>query len=103
MKRIAANVFFAVSFLSSMAATAADTDKVGIKECDDYIEKYQACVGEKVPKEARDSLSASLAQMRTSWKTAASTPSAKASLAQACTQARETAKASMAAYGCTNF
>ncbi len=103
MKWVAANVFFAMSFLSSGAATAADADKVGIKECDEYIEKYQACVSEKVPKDARDSLSASLAQMRASWKAAASTPSAKASLAQACTQAAATAKASMSAYGCSNF
>ena len=89
--------------MTSAVAAPATTDRVGIKECDDYIDQYQLCLNDKVPKEARDSLAASLNQMRTSWKAAASTPSVKASLAQTCTQARQAAKASLAAYGCSGL
>lgn len=94
------------SVLSCAGARAADTaaaDKVGIKECDDYLDLYQKCVNEKVPKEARDSLASSLTQTRAAWKSSAATPDAKASLAQVCVQARQTAKASMSAYGCSGF
>ncbi len=101
MKHFANCLFFGVVLVSSMAANAED--RVGIKECDDYIDQYQACLNEKVPKEARDSLAASLSQMRTAWKAAATNAGSKEVLAQACTQAKQMAKASMSAYGCSGF
>jgi hypothetical protein len=41
-----------------------------------------------------------LAQYRTTWRSAAAQPAARASLAGACQQALTTARASMTAYGC---
>ena len=87
------------------AATAAPAtaDSVGVPECDNYINKYMACVSGKVPEASRAQLQASLDQMRTAWKQAAATDAGKASLAQACTAANDAAKRSMAAFGCTDF
>ncbi|MEP6485065.1 MAG: hypothetical protein ABJB01_11500 [Rudaea sp.] len=102
MKKFATCLVLIGSLASGVAAMAAD-DRVGIKECDDYIDQYQACVNDKVPQQSRDALTTSLNQMRSSWKAAASSPAAKDSLAQACVQAKQTAKATLSAYGCTNF
>ena len=48
------------------AATApqATADSVGIPECDDYLNKYQACVESKVPEAARGALKQSIDQTR---------------------------------------
>jgi hypothetical protein len=86
------------------ATTApATVDSVGVPECDSYITKYSACVSGKVPEASRAQLQASLDQMRQAWKQAAATDAGRASLAQACTQANDAAKSSMAAFGCTDF
>ena len=86
------------------ATTApATADSVGVPECDNYINKYLACVSGKVPEASRAQLQASLDQTRAAWKQAAATPDGKASLAQACTAANDAAKTSMQAFGCTDF
>lgn len=84
-------------------AATATVDAVGVPECDSYITKYLACVSGKVPEASRAQLQASLEQMRQAWKQAAATDAGRASLAQACTQANDAAKSSMAAFGCTEF
>jgi len=84
-------------------ASAAVADSTGVPECDDYLSKYQACVDSKVPEAARAALRQSLDQTRAAWRSAMTTPGGKNGMAAACTQARDAAKTSMAAYGCTNF
>ena len=78
-------------------------DSTGVPECDDYLSKYQACVDSKVPESARATFKQSLDQTRAAWRSAITTPGGKNGLAAACTQARDAAKTSMAAYGCSNF
>lgn len=91
------------------AAPATETqvnaagDGIGVPECDDYLNKYQACVASKVPEAARASMTQALDQMRSGWRTAATTPEGKAGLASACSQARAAMKTSMSAYGCTEL
>jgi hypothetical protein len=80
--------------------TTASAEKVGVPECDDYLAKYDACVTGKVPEAARAQYNASLAQMRKSWHDLAANPQTKASLAQACKTATETARTAMKSYGC---
>jgi hypothetical protein len=82
------------------AADAAAMDGTGVKECDDYLTKYMACLNDKVPAASRAAMQQGIDQMRSGWKAAAATPAGKASLAQACTTASESAKASMKAFGC---
>ena len=85
------------------ASTTASTagDKIGVPECDEYLTAYDACVSSKVPEAARSQYKTSIDQMRASWRKAAENPATKASLAAACKQATETARATMKSYGCT--
>lgn len=84
-------------------AAPLSADAVGVPECDNYINKYLACVSGKVPEASRAQLQASLDQMRQAWRQAAATAEGKASLVQACTAANDAAKQSMGAFGCTDF
>lgn len=79
---------------------AAASDTIGVPECDEYITKYEACVRDHVPSAQKPMVEQALAQYRTTWRSAAAQPAARASLAGACQQALTTARASMTAYGC---
>jgi hypothetical protein len=84
------------------AAAPAAVASFGVPECDTYFQKVLECIDNKVPEAAREQARAGIEASRTAWQQAAATPEGKAGLASACTQALETARASMsAAYGCT--
>ena len=85
---------------NSTKSTASSADKVGVAECDEYIEKYDACVTGKVPEAARAAMRSSIEQMRQLWKSAAANPQTKAALASGCKQTLETTKQSMSSYAC---
>ncbi len=78
---------------------AAAADAVGIAECDEYITKYSACIN-KMPAEAQAGARDALKQMADGWRTAATSPEAKAAMAPACQQALAAAKEAMSAFGC---
>jgi hypothetical protein len=82
-------------------ATTAAGDKIGVPECDDFIAAYDACVTSKVPEVARAQYKASIEQWRTGWKRLADNPQTKPTLAAACKQTVEQAKASMKSFNCT--
>ncbi len=82
---------------------APTASSIGVAECDDYLNKYEACVNGKVPEAARASLKQSLDATRGAWKSAAATPAGKEGLASACKQAYDASKAAMSQYGCTDF
>lgn len=82
------------------AATVAAGDKIGVPECDDYLAKYESCVSSKVPEAARAQYESTLAQTRKSWRDLAANPQTKASLAQACKTATESARQTMKSIGC---
>jgi hypothetical protein len=88
---------------TSPATTTASTSggTTGVPVCDEYIEKYEKCLNDKVPEAARAQLRTSLETTRKAWKDAAATPQGKAGLAQGCQAALNTAKQTMSAYGCT--
>ena len=86
---------------TNTGGTTASGDKVGVAECDEFIQKYEACVNSKVPESARSMVKANLDTMRAAWKRAAETPQGKAGLAAGCKQALEQAKASMGSFGCS--
>jgi hypothetical protein len=92
---------------SSTGATSGTTtagsgggDKIGVAECDTYLEKYEACLNDKVPESARAVMRSSFEQTRKSWKDLAATPQGRTSPAQACKMADDNAKQAMSAYGC---
>lgn len=81
--------------------TASTGNKIGVAECDEYLDKYEVCISSKVPEAARAQLKSSLETTRKSWKDIASTPEGKNGMAMTCKQALESAKQTMSAYGCT--
>lgn len=89
-----------ITYESTSDLATAGKDKIGVPECDEYIEKYEACVSAKVPEAARGAMRSSIQQMRQSWKQVAANPQAKAALAGGCKQAQETSKQSMSVYAC---
>ena len=80
--------------------TTASGGKIGVAECDDFLDKYEACVTGKVPAEARAQWNTTLQQWRSSWKQLADNPSTRSSLAAACKMAAEQSRQSMKPYGC---
>jgi hypothetical protein len=98
-----ANANKAASSTSPATTKAASTtgEKIGVPECDEFIAAYDACVSSKVPEAARAQYKSSIEQWRTSWRKLAENPNTKASLAAACKQSAESARASMKTYGCT--
>jgi hypothetical protein len=86
---------------TSSGTTTASGDSTGVPECDEYLEKYKACVDANVPAVARPGMAEAIKKMRETYKTSASNPAAKAGLAMGCKQALETTKQAMAQYNCT--
>lgn len=82
------------------AAPAAVGGKVGIPECDDYIDKYQKCLSGKVPAAAQAAMKAGFDQTVDAWQKTAATPEGKTGLAMACKAAIDGSKQAMNAYGC---
>lgn len=83
------------------ATTATAGEKIGVPECDEFIAAYDACVSSKVPEAARAQYKTAIEQWRSSWSKLAANPNTKATLAAACKQSAESARASMKSYGCT--
>ena len=73
--------------------TTTTGDKVGVAECDEYIEKMEACFT-KMPEAQRGMVKNNFDTLRKSWKDAASTPNGKAGLATGCKAALDVAKQS---------
>ncbi|MBW2733678.1 MAG: hypothetical protein JRH20_14920 [Deltaproteobacteria bacterium] len=82
------------------APAAGAIEKTGVKECDDYLTKYTACLDGKVPEAARAAMKKGIVTMAAAWKKAAATDAGKKAMATACTNALEAAKKGMAAYKC---
>jgi hypothetical protein len=83
------------------AATTVASAEFGVPECDEYMNKWLACVDSKVPAEQRAIYKSSIEQSKASWKQAASTPQGKQGLAMACTQSLAATKQALAASNCT--
>lgn len=75
-------------------------DGIGVPECDEYITKYEKCIGDKVPEMARGAMQEAFAKTRASWKELAANEVTKGSLPAACKQMMETSKTALSAYGC---
>ena len=96
-----ANKATAATTPASNTSVATAGEKIGVPECDEYLANYEACITGKVPEVARAQYKAGIEQMRTSWKKLADNPQTKASLAAACKQSAEQARAAMKSYNCT--
>ena len=91
---------------STPATTAASNSaaaRTGVSECDDYLAKYEACLAAKVPASAHAMLRQSLDATRAGWNQVLATPGGKDALKTSCVAARDATRASLQAYGCTDF
>src|SRR5215204_3998320 len=84
---------------NTAGGTTASGDKVGVAECDEYIQKYEACVSGKVPEATRATYTTSLETMRSRWQKGAETLLGEAALARGCEQALEQANTNMGSFG----
>jgi len=82
------------------AAPSGGAGKVGVPECDEYVDKYQKCISGKVPEAAQAALKAGFETAVVQWQKTAATPEGKTGLAMACKAALDGAKQSMGTYGC---
>ena len=85
---------------STTTTTTAGGEKIGIAECDDFIEKYEACISGKVPEVARAQYRNTIEQWRNSWRGIAANPQTRGTLAQVCKTSIEQARTSMKSFGC---
>jgi hypothetical protein len=86
---------------SPVATVSTSAEQVGVPECDNFINAYEACVNGKVPEQARAQFNSALKTWRTEWKKLAANPQTKAGLVTACKTQLESARQSMKAYNCT--
>ena len=86
---------------ATTAPATAAADKIGVPECDEFIAAYDACISSKVPEAVRAQYKTSIEQWRSSWKKLAENPQTKGTLAAACKQSAEQARAAMKSYSCT--
>jgi hypothetical protein len=82
-------------------ANSAAVEKVGIAECDNFINAYETCVSSKVPAAAQANLKAAVTTWRTQWKKLADNPQTRSTLAAACKTQRDATITQMKAYNCT--
>lgn len=73
----------------------------GVAVCNDYLNKYEACLHDKLPEATRAQFQSSLDAMRNSWMQLAANPQTAAALENACVQAKSSAAVAMQAYGCS--
>ena len=90
----------ATTISPAASPAAAAGDKIGVAECDDYLAKLDNCVTSKVPAAARSQYTASMESTRKQWRDLAANPQTRSSLAAACRQAVETARATYKSFGC---
>lgn len=96
-----ANKASATTPASNTAPVASSGEKIGVPECDEFIANYEACISGKVPAAAQTQYKSAIDQWRASWKKLADNPATKPTLAAACKQSAEQARASMKMYNCT--
>jgi hypothetical protein len=78
---------------------AVPDGKIGVPECDEYIEKYAKCIMEKVPEPARPHMQEAMELSAKAWREAASGP-AKDGVAATCKTALEAARQATESLGC---
>ena len=81
--------------------TAANAQSTGIAACDEFLTKYDACVGSKIPEAQRATFKTQIDQTRKAWIDMAKNPSTKTTMEATCKQTMDATKASLTAYGCS--
>ena len=84
-----------------VGVTAANAQSTGIAACDEFLTKYDVCVGSKIPEAQRATFKTQIDQTRKAWVDMAKNPTTKATMESTCKQTMDATKASLTAYGCS--
>ena len=84
--------------LTSMAAQAQTT---GVALCDDFLTKYETCVGAKVPAAQQATFRTQLDQLRKTFTDLSKNANSKPALEATCKTSSDQMKAAMTSYGCS--
>jgi len=91
----------AVVALLLITAPAAAQDRTGVRDCDDFIQWFAACMqASNVPAQAQPIFQAALEQMRSGWRSMADTSDGRAALARSCRDYGNQMRQQMAGFGC---
>lgn len=88
----------AAIMLTSMAAQAQTT---GVALCDDFLTKYETCVGTKVPAAQQATFRTQLDQLRKTFTDLSKNANSKPALEATCKASSDQMKAAMTSYGCS--
>ena len=84
--------------LTSMAAQAQTT---GVALCDDFLTKYETCVGTKVPAAQQATFRTQLDQLRKTFTDLSKNANSKPALEATCKTSSDQMKVAMTSYGCS--
>jgi hypothetical protein len=88
----------AAMMLTSMAAQAQTT---GVALCDDFLTKYETCVGTKVPAAQQATFRTQLDQLKKTFTDLSKNANSKPALEATCKASSDQMKAAMTSYGCS--
>lgn len=104
MRELTAPLDALQNHLLSLAPPGADvvaSSAVGVKECDEYLDRYQQCVETKVPKAERGSFEEAIRFTREAlYEAYMRKPDGGAALAKQCKEMHAAARAAMAQFKC---
>jgi len=74
-------------------------EPIGVAECDDYVQKYLACLPKMHPAVA-EPIQRAIADSKRAWRGVAKNEENREALAEACKEAAKSAKAALERYAC---
>lgn len=72
--------------------TKAGAMKIGVPECDEYLEFYSRCIDDKLPESVRETSREALETSVEAFRQAAATPAGREALVEACRTAKDAVK-----------
>lgn len=85
----------------TIAAPAAAQDRTGVRDCDDFLLWFAACMrAAPIPPEAQPIFQAALDQMRSGWRTIGDNSDGRAALARSCRDFGGAMRQQLAGFGC---
>ncbi len=89
-----------VAAQASAHANTGAVDPIGVPECDDYVQKYESCLTDKMPAQDQEIYRVRMSSQRRAWEQMTADPTAHDTLVQQCKDATASAAQEFAKYGC---
>ena len=90
-----------MTLMSVFVTGGTQAQTIGIAACDQFVTKYEACVGSKVPAAQQSCFKGMVDQMKGAWAAAAKDEATKGDVEAMCKQTAEQMNATMKSYGCS--